>query len=112
MPCKRHGLGDSRLWSRLWSCGCPVPLPLPPPLSVLLLPPIVLRWSQRAAGQVGVFSIICAVVLFGSSQAFTLLFGTTLAGYRNLTHSFFSLMSLLLGAWPARGRRCCFALGG
>lgn len=58
---------------------------------------ILLGTLGNAAGKVSGFSFITAVVLFGSSQAFTLAFGTSLEAYRNLTQSFFSLTRVLFG---------------
>ena len=58
---------------------------------------ILLGTVEFAASKIGVFFVICAVVLFGSAQGFALAFGTNISAYRNLTQSFFTLTRSLLG---------------
>lgn len=58
---------------------------------------ILLGTVQYAASRIGVFFVICAIVLFGAAQGFALAFGTNVRGYRNLTQSFFTLTRSLLG---------------
>lgn len=58
---------------------------------------ILIGTLAEAASELWAFVIICMFVLFGSSQAFSLAFGTAVYGYRNLSQSFFTLARALLG---------------
>lgn len=47
---------------------------------------------RRAAGQVSGFAVVFLCVLFGFAAAHVLTFGSKVAGYRNMSHSVYTLL--------------------